>query len=242
MGDMESEVAICESTKTKLKISNSQLGGLITGVNNLINDLGLDFKVNHTSELLDGLGQIEANINTLKAAKAFVIDREDPQNYRAIKNILIHEECYPLEPNMVKRPDMLKAPSLSQYQITKKKQIHTDDGQTLIIEVEAKDAFGVYTDPPPSMYDIRDRIKHKMCAEVQAEQDRLRLLKSHTEYAPRRMSNRRTTIHSSAFNVGGQRKDSQKSTLDPNTLEELRELSTESHARESSLSREPSNY
>lgn len=84
-----------------------------------------------------------------------------------MKNILIHEESYPLDPAspaMAKRPVVLKAPSLrlltahlsktvqylqlifSQYQITKKKQIHTDDGQTLIVEVEAKDAYGVYTD------------------------------------------------------------------------------------------------
>ena len=92
-----------------------------------------------------------------------------------MKNILIHEESYPLDPTspaMAKRPVVLKAPSLrlltvhlsktvkylqfiflqkftiifSQYQITKKKQIHTDDGQTLIVEVEAKDAYGVYTD------------------------------------------------------------------------------------------------
>ena len=67
--DMESELAVCESNKTKLKISSSQFAGIITGVNALINDLGLDFKVNHTWELLDGLGQIEASINTLKAAK-----------------------------------------------------------------------------------------------------------------------------------------------------------------------------
>ena len=67
--DMESELAICGSNKTKLKISSSQFAGIITGVNALINDLGLDFKVNHTWELLDGLGQIEASINTLKAAK-----------------------------------------------------------------------------------------------------------------------------------------------------------------------------
>jgi len=66
---MESELAICESNKTKLKISSSQFAGIITGVNALINDLSLDFKVNHTWELLDGLGQIEASINTLKAAK-----------------------------------------------------------------------------------------------------------------------------------------------------------------------------
>ena len=67
--DMESELAICESNKTKLKISKSQFAGIITGVNALINDLGLDFKVNHTWELLDGLAHIEASINTLKAAK-----------------------------------------------------------------------------------------------------------------------------------------------------------------------------
>ena len=184
--DMESELAVCESNKTKLKISSSQFAGIITGVNALINDLGLDFKVNHTWELLDGLGQIEASINTLKAAKvsptvfftnsnpesgslkhfkAHCIHEEDPHNDRAIKDILIHEESYPLDPAhqpvMAKRPTVLKAPSLrffkytsiftitiffSQYQITKKKQIHTDDGQTLIVEVEAKDAYGVYTD------------------------------------------------------------------------------------------------
>jgi len=72
--NMESELAVCESNKTKLKISSSQFAGIITGVNALINDLGLDFKVNHTWELLDGLGQIEASINTLKAAKVSSTD------------------------------------------------------------------------------------------------------------------------------------------------------------------------
>lgn len=92
------------------------------------------------------------------------------------------------------------------------------------------------------MCDIRERIKDKMNAEVQAEHERLRLLKSHNEFTPRRMSTRRTTIHASALHVGGSRKDStQKSTLDPNVLEELRELSAESHAP-SPLSRETSNY
>jgi len=161
-----------------------------------------------------------------------------------MKNILIHEESYPLDPAspaMAKRPVVLKAPSLSQYQITKKKQIHTDDGQTLIVEVEAKDAYGVYTDPPPSMCDIRERIKDKMIAEAQAEHERLRLLKSHNEFSPRRMSLRRTTIHASALHVGSRKDSTQKSMLDPNALEELRELSAESHAQ-SPLSRETSQF
>ena len=92
------------------------------------------------------------------------------------------------------------------------------------------------------MCDIRERIKDKMIAEAQAEHERLRLLKSANEFSPRRMSHRRTTIHASALHMGGSRKDStQKSTLDPNVLEELRELSAESHAP-SPLSRETSNY
>ena len=48
----------------------------------------------------------------LTCVKARAIDEEDPQNDRAIKNILIHEQSYPLEPTMVKRPVILKAPSL----------------------------------------------------------------------------------------------------------------------------------
>ena len=89
------------------------------------------------------------------------------------------------------------------------------------------------------MCDIRERIKDKMNAEVQAEHERLRLLKSHNEFSPRRMSTRRTTIHASALQMG--KRDSTKSTLDPNLLEELREISAESHAS-SPLSREPSKF
>ena len=91
------------------------------------------------------------------------------------------------------------------------------------------------------MCDIRERIKNKMNAEVQAEHDRQRLLKGQNEYSPRRMSTRRTTIHASALHIGGSRKDSTKNTLDPNTLEELREISAESHAT-SPLSHEPSKF
>ena len=90
------------------------------------------------------------------------------------------------------------------------------------------------------MCDIRERIKDKMNAEVQAEHDRQRLLKGQNEYSPRRMSTRRTTIHASVLHMGG-RKDSIKNTLDPNALEELREISAESHAP-SPLSREPSKF
>ena len=67
--NIESEVTICDANKTKLKNLISQFDGIIAGVNTLINDLGLDFKVNHSWELLEGLGLIETNINTLKAAK-----------------------------------------------------------------------------------------------------------------------------------------------------------------------------
>lgn len=84
--DMESELAVCESNKTKLKISSSQFAGIITGVNALINDLGLDFKVNHTWELLDGLGQIEASINTLKAAKVSPTDFVTNSNPSQVPN------------------------------------------------------------------------------------------------------------------------------------------------------------
>ena len=71
--DMESESTSCESNKTKLKHLVSQFDGIMAGVNTLINDLGLDFKVNHTWELLEGLGLIETTINTLKAAKVSFI-------------------------------------------------------------------------------------------------------------------------------------------------------------------------
>ena len=91
------------------------------------------------------------------------------------------------------------------------------------------------------MCDIRERIKDKMNAEAQAEHERLRLLKSHNEFSPRRMSHRRTTIHASALHVGSRKDSTQKSMLDPNALEELRELSAESHAQ-SPLSRETSQY
>ena len=70
---MESESTSCESNKIKLKHLVSQFDDIMTGVNTLINDLGLDFKVNHTWELLEGLGLIETNINTLKAAKVSFI-------------------------------------------------------------------------------------------------------------------------------------------------------------------------
>ena len=77
--DMESESTSSESNKTKLKHLVSQFDGIMTGVNTLINDLGLDFKVNHTWELLEGLGLIETTINTLKAAKVSFMSTTKPR-------------------------------------------------------------------------------------------------------------------------------------------------------------------
>ena len=59
---------------------------------------------------------LKSRAGSLKHFKAHCIHEEDPLNDRAIKNILIHEESYPLDPAhqpvMAKRPTVLKAPSL----------------------------------------------------------------------------------------------------------------------------------
>jgi len=86
---VETEREFKDKKQEELEESNSQFEELREGVQRMLTQLEIDFKIDNNSRMMDSLGEIEEKLNELIAAKAVIMEELDPENVSAIKHILV---------------------------------------------------------------------------------------------------------------------------------------------------------
>lgn len=111
----EAEKERCANKEAEVEISNGQFAEITGGLNKMLEQVQMDYRIKNNGELMDALGHIEEKINDLIAAKALLMEELDPENVAAIKHILVPD------PPAISLTDddilLTSAPSFSQSQI-----------------------------------------------------------------------------------------------------------------------------
>lgn len=143
---IETEKVRCVAKEAELEVSNAQYAEITTGLNKMLDQVELEYRIKNNGELMESLGYIEDKINDLIAAKALLMEELDPENVAAIKHILVPD------PPAISLTDedmlLTSAPSFS---------------QSAIYEVEMPEATVVNQEEtsPLSIEEMRVRVRQK---------------------------------------------------------------------------------
>jgi len=157
---IETEKERCVAKEAELEVSNAQYVEITTGLNKMLEQVELEYRIKNNGELMESLGYIEEKINDLIAAKALLMEELDPENVAAIKHILVPD------PPAISLTDedmlLTSAPSFSQFR-QKKKNKFSDGCQSAIYEVEMPEASVVNQEEtsPLSIEEMRVRVRQK---------------------------------------------------------------------------------
>jgi len=142
----EHEKQRCIAKEAELEVSNAQYVEITSGLNKMLEQVELEYRIKNNGELMESLGYIEEKINDLIAAKALLMEELDPENVAAIKHILVPD------PPAISLTDedilLTSAPSFS---------------QSAIYEVEMPEASVVTQEEtsPLSIEEMRVRVRQK---------------------------------------------------------------------------------
>jgi len=156
----EHEKQRCIAKEAELEVSNAQYVEITSGLNKMLEQVELEYRIKNNGELMESLGYIEEKINDLIAAKALLMEELDPENVAAIKHILVPD------PPAISLTDedilLTSAPSFSQFR-PKKRNKFFDGCQSAIYEVEMPEASVVTQEEtsPLSIEEMRVRVRQK---------------------------------------------------------------------------------